>query len=59
MTLRLSPAMLVAVLLLLVQSFDATSADAIVVRAGHLLDIDSGSMLTDQALRIEGGRIKP
>jgi imidazolonepropionase-like amidohydrolase len=58
MTVRLSPAISVAVLFLLVQSFDATSADALVVRAGRLLDVDSGNMLTDQAVRIEGGRIK-
>jgi len=57
MTIRRLPCLLATVLFLLVQSFDATSAEVIVVRAGHLLDVDSGKMLADQSVRIEDGRI--
>jgi imidazolonepropionase-like amidohydrolase len=35
----------------------ARAADSLLVHAGHLLDVDSGKMLSDQAVRIEDGRI--
>ena len=31
--------------------------NALVIRAGHLVDVDHGKVLTDQAIRIEGDRI--
>jgi imidazolonepropionase-like amidohydrolase len=35
----------------------APPAQVIVVRAGHLVDVDNGRVLNDQAIRIEGERI--
>ncbi|MFC3814642.1 amidohydrolase family protein [Lysobacter sp. GCM10012299] len=35
----------------------AAPADVVVVRAGHLVDVDNGRVLNDQAIRIEGDRI--
>jgi imidazolonepropionase-like amidohydrolase len=34
-----------------------TQADALIVRAGRLIDVDAGRVLTDQAVHIEGERI--
>jgi imidazolonepropionase-like amidohydrolase len=34
-----------------------THADAMIVRAGKLIDVDGGRMLTDQAIHVEGERI--
>jgi imidazolonepropionase-like amidohydrolase len=34
----------------------AAPADGVTVRAGRLVDVVSGRVLTDQAVRIEGGR---
>ncbi len=39
------------------QVADARSAQRIVVHAGHLLDVDSGRMLADQAVTIADGRV--
>ncbi|HEY2346750.1 MAG TPA: amidohydrolase family protein [Xanthomonadaceae bacterium] len=36
---------------------DGRCADAVIVHAGHLLDVDAGRMLADQAVRIENGRV--
>ena len=36
---------------------DAQAATRTVVHAGHLLDVDSGKMLADQAVSIEDGRV--
>jgi imidazolonepropionase-like amidohydrolase len=35
----------------------AATPDIVVVRAGHLVDVDHGRVLNDQAIRIEGERI--
>src|SRR5688572_12711308 len=34
-----------------------TCADALVVRAGRLIDVERGRVLTDQAIHVEGERI--
>jgi len=39
-------------------SLDARSAETLVVHAGHLLDVDTGTMLSDQAVRIKDGRVQ-
>ena len=35
----------------------AANADTVVVRAGHLLDVEQGRVLDDQAIRIEDGKV--
>ncbi len=49
--------LLIAAALAAVSATDARGADLTVVRAGHLLDVDSGKMLVDQAVTIKDGRV--
>jgi imidazolonepropionase-like amidohydrolase len=49
--------LLSAALVSLVTAFPAQGGERTVVRAGHLLDVESGKVSDDQAVSIEGGRI--
>jgi len=47
----------VTLLVLITQAVAQQSTQRVVIRAGHLLDVKSGKMLSDQAIVIEGDKI--
>ena len=58
MKIRVSLTLTAMAVSLLVLNLDAQAADKVVVHAGHLLDVDSGKMLSDQAVTIVDGRVQ-
>lgn len=57
MKIRLPVLLLALAALACAHAADAGGARRTVLRAGHLLDVDHGRMLADQAVTIEGGRV--
>ena len=47
----------VTLFVLMTQAVAQQSAQRVVIRAGHVLDVNSGKMLSDQAIVIEGDKI--
>jgi imidazolonepropionase-like amidohydrolase len=58
MKIRASLTLIAATVSLFVLNLDAQAADKVVVHAGHLLDVDVGEMLNNQAVTIEDGHVK-
>ena len=47
----------ITLLILMTQAVAQQSAQRVIIRAGHMLDVKSGKMLSDQAIVIEGDKI--
>jgi imidazolonepropionase-like amidohydrolase len=54
---QLSSALLAVAMVGAAHAADAAGPEPTVVHAGHLLDVDSGRMLSDQAVTIDNGRV--
>ncbi len=57
MRLKLSSLFCAVVVMAAIPAADAHGAERTVVHAGHLLDVDTGKMLADQAVTIQAGRV--